>query len=75
MKISISLRDEDVSFLDDYAQVHGMPSRSATVQRAIRLLRTSELAVYYAAAFEEWSTSGESRIWDEVAADSLVPGS
>jgi molybdopterin biosynthesis enzyme len=25
----------------------------------------------YAAAFEEWETAGESRLWDEVAADGI----
>lgn len=73
MKISVSLSDEDVRFLDDYAQAHGLASRSAAVRRAIRTLRAAELAHDYAAAFEEWIGSGESRIWDAVAGDGLLP--
>ena len=64
MKISVSLHDDDVRFLDDYAQVHGIPSRSAVAQRAVRLLRASSLEDDYAEAFEEWIDSGEAEVWD-----------
>lgn len=74
MKISVSLRDEDVSFLDDYAQTHGMPSRSATVQRAVRLLRASQIEDDYAEAFQEWIDSGEANVWETVVGDGLIPG-
>jgi Arc/MetJ-type ribon-helix-helix transcriptional regulator len=43
MKISVSLPDEDVEFLDQYARSIGAGSRSAVVQRAIRLMRAAEL--------------------------------
>ena len=75
MKISVSLRNEDVRFLDDYAQAHGLASRSATVRSAIRTLRAAELAHDYAAAFEEWIGSGESDLWDTVVGDGLLPAS
>ncbi len=69
MKISVSLRDEDVHFLDSYVRTNGIASRSAAVHRAIRLLRASELAKDYAAAFEEWDDDGENRLWDIATAD------
>ncbi len=70
MKISVSLPDEDVAFLDKYLRnVAG--SRSAVVQRAIRLLRANELAPDYAEAWEEWATSGEAGAWDAVAGDGI----
>ena len=47
----MSIPDGDVAFLDDYVQSHGMASRSAALQRAIRLLRANELSQHYAAAF------------------------
>ena len=71
MKISVSLHDEDIGFLDDYAQTHGMPSRSATVRKAIGLLRASQLEDHYAAAFGEWTDSGEAGIWEAVVGDGL----
>ena len=55
MKVSVSVPDEDVEFLDNYVKTHRFASRSAAVQRAIRLLRASELTDSYAAAFAEWS--------------------
>ena len=35
MKVSVSLRDEDVRYLDAYAQVQGLDSRSAALRRAV----------------------------------------
>ncbi len=71
MKLSVSLPDEDVEFLDAYAKAQGIASRSAVVQRAVRLLRASGLAPAYAAAWEEWEASGEAGAWDAVVGDGL----
>ena len=71
MKVSVSLPEEDVEFLDDYARNHQIASRSATLHRAIRLLRASELAQDYAEAFAQWDDE-ESRIWDSAVADGLA---
>ncbi len=70
MKVSVSLPDEDVEFLDDYAKAHRVASRSGAVQRAIQLLRASELSHSYAEAFEQWDQS-ESELWDNTVADGL----
>jgi Arc/MetJ-type ribon-helix-helix transcriptional regulator len=74
MKISVSLPDEDVEFLDHYARSLGTGSRSAVVQRAIRLMRVAELGPAYARAWEEWEAEGESTAWDVVAGDGIEPG-
>lgn len=47
MKVSVSLPDEDVEFLDDYAEAQGLSSRSAVLHKAVRLLRCLELAPAY----------------------------
>jgi len=70
MKVSVSIRDEDVAFLDAYTETHQVGSRSATIQRAIRLLRASELSEDYAAAFNEWADDPTSDVWDSTVADS-----
>lgn len=70
MKLSVSMSDEDVEFLDHYAAEHGVESRSAVVQRAVSLLRTTELADDYAAAWKEWSTS-EADLWEPVVGDGV----
>ena len=41
MKVSVSLPSEDVKFLDVYAEEQGLESRSAALQRAVRLLRVA----------------------------------
>ena len=70
MKLSVSISDEDVETLDAYAASHRLPSRSAAIRRAIRLLRTSDLVPAYVAAFEEWSDE-DAALWDSVAGDGL----
>ena len=73
MKLSVSLPDEDVEFLDHYARTQGYESRSAVVHKAVRLLRASELGSDYADAWNEWS-DGDAELWDPVVGDGLVAG-
>ena len=58
MKVSVSLPDDDVDYLDQYAQAQGLPSRSAAVHKAVRLLRASELGAAYEDAWGEWADAG-----------------
>jgi antitoxin MazE9 len=74
MKISVSLPEEDVEFLDRQARSLGAASRSAVVQRAIRLMRAVELGPAYARAWEEWTAEGEATAWETVIGDGLEPG-
>ena len=69
MKVSVSIPDEDVEFLDNYTKTHRVASRSAALQRAIRLLRAAELTDAYAAAFAEWHDDPANDAWDNTAAD------
>ena len=71
MKLSVSLSDEDVEFLDAYADSKRLPSRSAAVQRAIRMLRASDLEAAYEGAFEEWGNDPDSDLWDSTVGDGL----
>jgi len=64
MKLSVSLPDEDVEFLDAYAKSAGIASRSAVVHKAVRLLRDSELGASYEAAWREWNDAGAATGWD-----------
>ena len=72
MKRSISLSDEEVEALDKYARAAGLPSRSAAIQQAIRLLGDPELEDAYAEAWNEWQSSGDAEAWESTAADGLV---
>ena len=74
MKLSVSLPDEDVEFLDEYARAVRAPSRSAVIQRAIGLLRATELGSDYAQAWEEWGTQSDAEVWESVTGDGLEHG-
>lgn len=67
----MSLPDEDVTYLDAYAQAQGLDSRSAALQRAVRLLRASELGAAYEEAWAEWDASDDADLWDVAASDGL----
>jgi len=69
MKVSVSLPDEDVEFLDSYAQAQGLPSRSAAVHKAVRVLRGAELASAYEDAYQSWAESEDADAWDVTAGD------
>ena len=73
MKVSISLPDADLAFLDEYVESAGLESRSAAVQKAVRLLRSADLAAEYAAAWEEFDDSGDAALWDTTVGDGIGP--
>ncbi len=72
MKLSVSLPDEDVEYLDAYAQTQGLDSRSAALQKAVRLLRASELGAAYEDAWTDWADSEEAELWEAATADGLA---
>lgn len=69
MKVSVSLPDEDVEYLDAYAQAQGLDSRSAALQKAVRLLRASELGAAYEDAWSDWAESEDAELWEAATAD------
>lgn len=71
MKLSVSLPPRDLETLDRYASAHGLPSRSAAVQEAIRRLRRGELEEDYAVAFTEWDESSDAPLWNTTVSDGL----
>ena len=71
MKLSVSLPDGDIAFLDEYARAHGIASRSGVLHEALALLRARQLGAAYADAGEEWSADDENAVWDQAAADGL----
>lgn len=64
------MSDDDVDFLDHYAAEHGVESRSAVVQRAVSLLRVTELGDDYAAAWSAWAEA-DAELWDAAVGDGL----
>jgi len=72
MKVSVSLPEEDVEFLDAYATSKGFVSRSAVVHKAVRLLRASGLGGAYEDAWQEWATESDGDEWDVTVDDGLA---
>ena len=72
MKVSVSLPEEDIAYIDEYAQRVGARSRSSVLHKAVSLLRMSELETAYAAAFHEWHESADHDLWDNTVADGLA---
>lgn len=70
MKVSVSIPDEDLEFIDRYASEHGVDSRSRVVHRAVSLLRATELGEDYAAAWKEWDQS-DADAWAPTVGDGL----
>jgi Arc/MetJ-type ribon-helix-helix transcriptional regulator len=72
MKLSVSLPDDDVAFVDEYAKRIGGDSRSSVLHRAIGLLRMAELESAYTEAWDEWAASGDAELWDAPIGDGLT---
>jgi Arc/MetJ-type ribon-helix-helix transcriptional regulator len=71
MKVSVSLPEDDVEFLDTYAQTQGCGSRSAVVHMAVGLLRAAELTSAYEDAWQAWTATGEAGAWEATTADGV----
>lgn len=69
MKLSLSIPSDDVAFLDAYAAVHHLGSRSAAMHLAVDALRLSELPGSYAEAWSDWGADGDAEAWDTTAGD------
>ena len=72
MKVGVSIPDEDVAFIDEYAAQTGAKSRSAVLHEAIGLLRSAALEDAYVAAFQEPGYSTEAALWDTTSADGIA---
>ena len=72
MKLSISLPDDDVTYIDEAVESGIYASRSAAIARALRLLRSAELGEMYDIAFKEWAASGDGDAWDETTTKDWV---
>jgi predicted transcriptional regulator len=70
MKLSVSLPDDDVKFLDEYAKEHAR-SRSGVVHDAIETLRQGGLGDAYEHAWAEWDTGGDGELWEQPVGDGL----
>ncbi len=71
MKVSVSLPDADIEFLDSYAHDHATASRSAVLHKAVSLLRAAQLGIAYEDAWSSWTASGDASEWETAAGDGV----
>jgi Arc/MetJ-type ribon-helix-helix transcriptional regulator len=71
MKVSVSLPEDDVEFLDAYAHAQGIESRSAVLHKAVGLLRATQLGDAYEEAWDSWESSDDASTWEAASADGL----
>jgi Arc/MetJ-type ribon-helix-helix transcriptional regulator len=71
MKVSVSLPEDDVEFLDSYAQAQGIASRSAVLHKAVGLLRATQLGDAYEEAWASWASSADAEAWETATGDGL----
>lgn len=71
MKVSISLSEEDLAYLDAETEAGTFPSRSAVVAAAIGAYRNRDLVTAYLEAFREWDAAGEDEAWARVLGDGI----
>jgi Arc/MetJ-type ribon-helix-helix transcriptional regulator len=75
VKVSVSLPEEDIEFLDALVREERAESRSAAVHQAVSSLRSSRLEAAYEAAYEaawaDWRDSGDAEVWEPATGDGL----
>lgn len=72
MKLSVSLPEKDVAILDEFARTAGLPSRSAALRHAVRMLRLPQLEQDYQTAWNEWEASGDHAAWSAADSDGIA---
>ena len=71
MKVIVNLGEDDLLFLDRYAKQAGLTSRSAALQKAVRVLRDAELRRAYVDAWKEFDSDGDAALWNGTVGDGL----
>jgi putative addiction module CopG family antidote len=69
MKVSVSIPDDDVAYLQSQVDAGRFPSRSAVLHAAVRGMRDRDRSADYAAAWDEWAESGDAALWEATIAD------
>jgi antitoxin ParD1/3/4 len=69
-KLSISLTEDLVKFIDFYRTDQGLKARSEVVDHALRLLKQHSLEVAYEEAYAEMAQ--EAALWDTTVGDGLT---
>jgi Arc/MetJ-type ribon-helix-helix transcriptional regulator len=72
MKISVSLPEEDIRFIDEYGAQANVSSRSAVIHEAVTVLRSASMEAAYTAAWDEWAGDEDAAGWETTSSDGLA---
>jgi Arc/MetJ-type ribon-helix-helix transcriptional regulator len=73
VKLSVSVNQGFVPFIERYQQAHTVRTKSEVVERALELLRKAELEQAYKEAAQEWLENPDATLWENTVADGLEP--
>jgi Arc/MetJ-type ribon-helix-helix transcriptional regulator len=73
VKLSVSVDQGFVPFIERYQQDHTIRTKSEVVERALDLLRKAELEQAYKEAAQEWLENSDAALWENTVADGLEP--
>ena len=71
VKVSTTLPERDVDFIERYTIRNNLPNRAAAYQAAVRALRHEDLMRQYEEADKEWYESGEVEVWECTVGDGI----
>lgn len=71
VKVSTTLPAADLDFIQVYTIRHGLKSRAAGFQAAVKALREQELLEQYLESDREWYGSADEAFWDATVGDGI----
>lgn len=73
IKLSVSVDQGFVPFIERYQQDHTVRTKSEVVERALELLRKAELEQAYKEAAQDWLENPDAALWENTVGDGIEP--
>jgi hypothetical protein len=73
VKLSVSVDQGFVPFIERYQHNHTVRTKSEVVERALELLRKAELEQAYKEAAQDWLENPDAALWENTVGDGIEP--
>lgn len=73
IKLSVSVDQTFVPFIERYQHDHTIRTKSEVVERALELLRKAELEQAYKEAAQDWLENPDAALWENTVGDGIEP--
>ena len=73
IKLSVSVDQTFVPFIERYQHNHTIRTKSEVVERALELLRKAELEQAYKEAAQDWLENPDAALWENTVGDGIEP--